>query len=161
AAQWVKGVVTRHDWIALDQIFTNLEQEAPVERGIRIDLEVEKDLIVDVDEHLLVSAISNLLQNAIKFTRNNETIILRASHVDGAVCIEVEDRCGGLPDGSSEDLFQPFVQKNSDGRGAGLGLAIARQATEAHGGTLHVRNMPGTGCVFVIQIPRTPRVLDQ
>ncbi len=48
------------------------------------------------DDHLLVSAISNLLQNAIKFTRNNETVILRASYVDGAVCIEVEDRCGGL-----------------------------------------------------------------
>ena len=72
---------------------------------------------------------------------------------DGRVLIEVEDECGGIPEGQG-DPFQPFgAQRGTDRTGLGLGLAIARKAVRAHGGDIHIHNMPGKGCVFSIEVP--------
>ena len=155
------GGITQREWMPLGDFFTQLVAEYSAERGIRIQIEVPDDLHIDVDERLLASAVSNLLQNALKFTHDNETIILRAFTTDGAVAIEVEDRCGGLAIGDTEDLFPAFVQGIADRRGTGLGLAIARRAVEAHGGTLTARNLPGRGCVFAILMPQTTRILRE
>jgi len=51
-------------------------------------------------------------------------------------------------------MFKPFTQSAEDRTGAGLGLSISRRSVEANGGVLSVRNMPGTGCVFTIDLPR-------
>jgi signal transduction histidine kinase len=155
-----KAMVAQKQWIDLAKSLTQLVAETPTERGVRAKLEAEPDLAVDADEALLTSAMSNLLQNAIKFTRDQEQIVVRAYSTKGAIAIEVEDRCGGLPGGSSEDLFQPFVQRQGDRRGVGLGLPIARRAVEAHGGTLRVQDLPGVGCIFTILIPQTTRLRD-
>jgi len=136
-------------------ILRPLIQEIDNRKDIRIAVEIEPGLSVHADATLLSSAISNLLQNAVKFTKQGGAIGLRAFSAGGFVFIEVEDTCGGLPEGSEQELFRPFVQKGSDRSGAGLGLVIARRAVEAHGGTLHVRNMPGLGCVFAVTIPRS------
>ena len=56
--------------------------------------------------------------------------------------------------GASADLFQPFGERRGkDQTGMGLGLAIARRAVRAHGGDVVVRDMPGQGCVFTIELP--------
>ena len=68
--------------------------------------------------------------------------------------VEVEDECGGLPPGKAGDLFRPFEQRGGDRTGLGLGLSITRKSIEADGGTVRVRDMPGTGCVFTIDLPR-------
>jgi signal transduction histidine kinase len=70
--------------------------------------------------------------------------------------IEIEDRCGGLPQGDSQELFKPFVQRGSDRPGFGLGLAIVEQSIKAHGGLVTVRNLPGKGCVFSLELPHSP-----
>jgi hypothetical protein len=54
-------------------------------------------------------------------------------------------------------LFRPFAQRRADRRGLGLGLAISRRGVEASGGRLFVRNRPGIGCVFVVDLPRSPQ----
>ena len=61
--------------------------------------------------------------------------------------------CGGLPPGKVEEAFAPFVRLDSRQSGFGLGLAIAKQAVDAHGGSIRVQNMPGKGCVFVLELP--------
>ena len=53
-----------------------------------------------------------------------------------------------------EDLFRMFEQRNADRTGLGLGLAISRKGVEESGGAIHVRDMPGKGCVFTIDLPR-------
>ena len=68
--------------------------------------------------------------------------------------IDVEDHCGGLPQGAVEDVFQPFKQSGEDRSGLGLGLAICRRSVEANNGVLSVRDAPGSGCVFTIELPR-------
>lgn len=67
--------------------------------------------------------------------------------------IETEDQCGGIPPGK-DDLFKAFGdRRGSDRSGLGLGLSIARSAVRAHDGEIRIRNMPGKGCVLVIDIP--------
>ena len=66
---------------------------------------------VEADRHLLASAISNVLQNAFKFTRHDGRVALRTLVRGNRVLIEVEDECGGLPPGKAEELFQPFSQR--------------------------------------------------
>ena len=59
------------------------------------------------------------------------------------------------PEGKAEELFHPFKQRSKNRSGLGLGLSISRRAVEANAGTLTVRNVPGTGCVFTIDLPRS------
>jgi signal transduction histidine kinase len=114
---------------------------------------VELGLSMEVDRQILAGALSNLLQNAFKFTRTGGRVSLRSFSSDDRVLIEVEDECGGLPAGDAEDLFRPFEQRGGDRSGLGLGLGISRRGVEANGGKLYVRNLPGKGCVFTIELP--------
>ena len=78
--------------------------------------------------------------------------------MDGRVAIEVEDECGGLPEGQI-DVFTPFGERRARNRtGLGLGLSIARKAVRAQGGDIEVRNSPGKGCTFIIQVPAAEAV---
>ncbi len=80
-------------------------------------------------------------------------VVLKAHDKDGHAVIEVADECGGIPE-STGDPFQSFgEQRGRDRTGLGLGLAIARKAVRAHGGDIYIRNTPGKGCVFSIEVP--------
>lgn len=125
--------------------------------GYRLQLTVgpvDRDLTVDGDWHLLASAVSNLLQNAFKFSPTYGHVSLKTRVTDARVFIEVADECGGLPPGKAQDLFRPFVQGSADKSGLGLGLSIALAAARANNGDIHVLDIPGTGCVFTIDLPR-------
>ena len=128
--------------------------EDAARRGLQFRVEhADRPLWIEVDPHLLASALSNLLQNAFKFTRPSSRVWLRILPVNDRVSLEIEDECGGLPSGVEEAIFQPFEQRSGDRSGLGLGLAISRHAVQACGGRLSVRNIPGTGCVFTIDMP--------
>jgi signal transduction histidine kinase len=142
--------------LELSAFLAQLSAEAFPERGIRIRLDIPQGLSVDADARLLTSALTNIIQNAIKFTRDNGTVTLRANQDENAISIEIEDMCGGLQEASEDDLFKPFVQRHSDRRGMGLGLAIARRAVEEHDGHIAIRNLPGLGCVVQIVLPSKP-----
>lgn len=114
----------------------------------------EAEWAISADPQVLASAVTNLLNNAFKFTRPGGRVVLRARTPDDTrVLIEVEDQCGGIPD-SVGDAFQAFGERRSHDRaGLGLGLAMARRAVTAHGGDIRVRDIPGAGCVFTIDLP--------
>jgi signal transduction histidine kinase len=139
----------------LNQLVHDIETAAPRERHVRLSVDVTQDTEVVVDQVLFASALGNLVQNAIKFTRRGGAVVIRSRVNGDDVVVEVEDECGGLSADPAE-LVQPFVQRNDDRSGAGLGLAITKEAVEKFGGTLHARNLPGKGCVFAITIPRRP-----
>jgi signal transduction histidine kinase len=115
---------------------------------------VDPLLAIRANRDLLHAALANLLQNAFKFTKDHSVVTLNASAFGEHVLIEVEDHCGGLPPGGAARMFVPF-NPNADSRaGLGLGLSIARQSIEADHGTLTVRDVAGSGCVFTISLPR-------
>lgn len=115
---------------------------------------VEPAIDVRGDPQIVAAALSNLLQNAFKFSHPAGEISLRTTATGDRVLFEVEDECGGLPPGRIEEMFKPFEQRNDDRSGLGLGLTISRRGIEAMGGQLTVRDLPGCGCVFSIELPR-------
>jgi signal transduction histidine kinase len=114
---------------------------------------VAQDIRVNVDPEMLAASIVNLLQNAFKFTKHQTQVKLYTEVVADRVLIEVEDRCGGLPEGYTDKVFRPFSQGSEDRSGLGLGLDIARRGVEANDGFLRVRDLPGSGCIFTIDLP--------
>jgi signal transduction histidine kinase len=130
-------------------------------RNLTLLMQGFSDLEVEVDRQLFVSALANLVQNALKFSKPGGTIQVRAHEVESRILIEVEDECGGLPDGKIEELFDAWVQRDKDRTGMGLGLAISRQAIELNKGKLSAENLPGKGCKFIIDLPKPESVSAQ
>jgi signal transduction histidine kinase len=136
---------------------------ADVEHAARLDigfkncmLEVRTTdplLMVLANRDLLHAALANLLQNAFKFTHAHSTVVLSAYAANDQIHIDVEDQCGGLPPGGIAKMFVPFKPNDNPKAGLGLGLSISRQSIEADHGTLTVRDVPGSGCVFTIALP--------
>lgn len=123
-------------------------------RGLTFTLAgISPQLYVDADPHLLGSAVTNLLNNAFKFTHEGGHVLLGATMKDGMIRISVQDECGGIPEASG-DPFKAFGERRGrDRTGLGLGLSIARKAVRSHGGDITINNMPGDGCVFTIELP--------
>jgi len=115
---------------------------------------VDPNLALCADRDMLFSALGNLLQNAFKFTHTHTEVTLNAHALGDRILIDVKDHCGGLRPGDAERMFLPFVQNGEDRSGLGLGLSIARRSVELNHGELSVCNIPGTGCVFTISLPR-------
>lgn len=123
-------------------------------RSLRFALDrVDPDLTVNADPQLLESAVMNLLNNAFKYTHAGGRVVLRALRQARRVHIEVEDECGGFPDGANEPFTAFASRRREDRTGLGLGLSIARKAVGMHGGDIQFRNLPGKGCVFMIDLP--------
>jgi signal transduction histidine kinase len=125
--------------------------------GIRLTVvPVEKGVAIEADRQVLAATVMNLLQNAFKFTRPGTTVTLQASASADRVLIEIQDECGGLPSGDVDELFRPFEQRSADRTGLGLGLAFCRWGVEANHGRVYARDIPDTGCIFTVDLPRLP-----
>jgi signal transduction histidine kinase len=123
------------------------------DKEVTVIVEASADVKIEADERLLHSALTNLLNNAVKFTKRGCPINVHWQEREGILSLEIADSCGGLPPDAAAKIFAPFVQVGENRSGFGLGLAIARKAVLAHGGTIHVRNRPEVGCTFVVELP--------
>ena len=138
-------------------IVSGIEATALIEanaKSVRLLVDVPPELHIFADRHFIVSAIANLVHNALEFTVMGSTVSIRAVRAGERVLIEIEDQCGGLPTVEIDRLFQPFSQEGLDRSGVGLGLAICRRAVALNEGQLTARDVPGQGCVFTIDLPR-------
>lgn len=155
------GMPVRHQIVPLTRLFAEMRVSGSLEARVHgctlVVGEIKDGLEVEVDRDMLYSAVGNLLQNAFKFTRQCSEVSLTARASGDRVLIEVSDHCGGLAPGVQERMFLPFTQSSPDKSGVGLGLPISKRCVEANGGLLSVRNVPGSGCVFTIELPRTAR----
>jgi signal transduction histidine kinase len=146
--------------VVVGEFMEELEMRASMQahgHGLQLSVSsVDHDVAIDADRQLLASAVSNLIENAFKFSLPGGTVRVATRATVDRVFIEVSDACGGLPPGKLEELFRPFARGESDRHGLGLGLTIALAATRANFGELHVRDVPGVGCVFAIDLPRQP-----
>jgi signal transduction histidine kinase len=117
---------------------------------------IDRTVRVETDRQVLAAAVASLLQNAFKFSPTGTIVSLRAKSTASRVVIEIEDECGGLPPGKAETLVRPYVPQGAGRPGSGLGLSICRKAVNEISGELRVRDLPGRGCVFSIDLPRQP-----
>jgi len=140
----------------VNQIVVSAEVEARA-KNQELLIDVDPALQIDADQYLLFSAVSNLVQNAVKYTHAGGTIRIRGRVIGEQAIIEVKDQCGGLGLAKPSELFKPFEQRNHNHDGLGLGLTIAQRAIELNDGTIDVHNLPGEGCIFRIILPATTR----
>jgi signal transduction histidine kinase len=136
----------------IDQIAVTAEVEAQA-RNQKLEIRIDPTLVIEADPYLISSALSNVIQNAIKYTHTGGLIQVRGRLVDSHAVIEVEDQCGGLRSTTPGDLFKAFEQQHENRDGIGLGLAIAHRAITLNHGTIDVEDLPGRGCVFRIKLP--------
>jgi signal transduction histidine kinase len=152
------GEPQKHELFSLSAFIAEARDAASLDASCRqcefTVMPVDSLLAVKGDRDRLLSALTNLLQNAFKFTRPYTEVILKAYAAGDHISIEVRDHCGGLSAGTADTMFMPFTQRSTDKSGLGLGLSIARRNVEADGGALSVQNRPGTGCVLTMSLPR-------
>jgi len=142
--------------ISVKQVLHDLEASIIPGRGslVRLHFETDEDLVILANSLLLTSALSNLVQNALKFSPPGSTIQLHLRRSGEFAIIGVEDQCGGLGELDPNRLFLPYVKRTrGNPQGSGLGLSIAKRAVDAMHGTLAVVDLPGHGCVFSLCFP--------
>jgi heavy metal sensor kinase len=126
------------------------------ERGQRIDLDLPAETPVRVDRLVLREAVTNLVDNAIKYSGAGSTITISVAVVDQRAQLAVKDRGPGIPAGHRDRIFDRFYRidegRSREMGGTGLGLAIAKWAVEANGGQLTVASADA-GSTFTVTLP--------
>jgi two-component system, OmpR family, sensor histidine kinase KdpD len=128
-------------------------------RGGTIVVDDNADLpLVPMDLLQIDQVVSNLLENALRFTADGVPVEISAKATDGSVEVAVADHGPGIRPEDRERVFQEFFRGDAagDGGGVGLGLAIARAIVEAHGGTMWVAETPGGGATVGFRLPVGP-----
>jgi NtrC-family two-component system sensor histidine kinase KinB len=139
---------------ALEMVEAMLEPRAQ-----RIDLHADASLPeVMADPLRARQVLTNLLHNASKYSADGDVIGVRTEHLDGHVRISVADRGVGIPEDQQAGLFERFyrVRPGNEEPGIGLGLAICKGIVEAHGGTIGVESLPGSGTTVWFTLPVAP-----
>ena len=130
------------------------------QRGLALAIETPPTLVARVDAGLLSRTYVNLLSNAIKYTPPGGTIVTTVASRDGSAIVSVADDGPGVPESQREAIFERFHRGDATtsrrATGAGLGLAIARDLAELHGGRLTVGTSSLGGALFLLTVPLQP-----
>jgi signal transduction histidine kinase len=123
-------------------------------KSLRLDVDAPAAVpLISVDRDRILRVLTNIIDNAIKFTPSGGNILVRVEAEEGAVRFSVIDTGRGISPEDLTHLFEPFWQLRNTSDGAGLGLAIARGIVEAHGGVISVESTPGRGSTFWFTVP--------
>ncbi|HEY5527374.1 MAG TPA: ATP-binding protein [Candidatus Anoxymicrobiaceae bacterium] len=133
-----------------------------------LEIQTQEDLpLIKVDCQLLSQVLSNLIDNAIKYSPQGSEVRIAASADENSVVLSVADRGQGISNQNREKVFEKFyrLQTPMNVSGTGLGLSICKGIVEAHGGGIRVEDNPGGGSVFVLTLPaerlRPEDILDE
>jgi two-component system sensor histidine kinase SenX3 len=126
-------------------------------RHIAMFVELDGDVVVPADRPQLVSALSNLINNAVAYSPDGSGVVITVRAEDEAVSIAVTDRGVGIDPGDVPRLFERFYRvdpaRSRETGGSGLGLAIVKHVVHNHGGEIAVTSTPGAGSTFTVRLP--------
>lgn len=145
------------EYLLIVDLINHLTTTADIEAQRKqqtIVCEIEPGASIKADRHLMLAALGNLVQNAIKYSKNGGKIVIHAYTKGASVFIEIRDECGGISDNNLKKLFKEFSQQHSDRTGLGLGLIITKRAIEKCGGTISVQNIKN-GCSFKVKLSKS------
>jgi two-component system sensor histidine kinase MprB len=129
------------------------------ERGVSLFYEPPgQPLVAEVDRGQVGRAVSNLVDNALKFTPPSGRVTVDVRRRDGEASISVSDTGPGIPEEEREHVFERFYQGRQGqalGKGSGLGLAIVAGVARRHGGSVTVTSPQGAGATFELRLPLT------
>lgn len=153
------GVTGRMDEeIAIDELLSIIVEDARFEaqnRNQQIDLQTENGINITGNAELLRRAIENVIRNAIAHTPKTSAIRIQAREHEKHCLITIEDEGPGVPESQLQTIFEPFFRYHTADSvsGHGLGLAIARRITEAHGGAIKASNQSTGGLRIQFSLP--------
>ncbi len=129
------------------------------QQGFRVETDLPEGLpTVRGDVTMLQHCLLNLLDNALKYSREQREVRVSAAARDGAVAVAVADRGIGIAPADQKYVFEKFVRVETglvhDVKGAGLGLSLVQQIVRAHGGRVELVSSPGEGSTFTLVLPR-------
>ncbi|MFL5293821.1 MAG: ATP-binding protein [Myxococcales bacterium] len=158
----LEGTGKKIDQVSLDLaalVDRSVEELKPLAQAHHLSVRVEKPdgpALASGDQRRLLQVVANLLGNAIKFTPPHGSIVVRVSIGESFIETAVQDSGPGIEAALLPTLFDRFTRgPEAKGiPGSGLGLMIAREIVEAHGGTIGVNSQPGHGSVFWFRLPR-------
>ncbi len=129
-------------------------RERAEEQAVSLDIEAHGPLPrLNLDHSQLQRVLHNLIDNALRHSERQGSVQLQARRDGEQVIISVTDHGEGIPFGQQSRIFEPFVQAGRRKGGVGLGLALAREIVQLHGGRLEVFSQPGQGAQFYLSLP--------
>jgi signal transduction histidine kinase len=128
------------------------------QQGFELNVDVEPDLPeVEADSEALGQALLNLVNNAIKYSREVKSLSLSVRRSGDRVLVSVTDRGIGVPKGEHKKIFEKFYRGEAslvhETKGSGLGLSLVEHIMDAHGGTVEIESAPGRGSTFTLVLP--------
>jgi len=142
------------DLSVLVDVAADSVKDIALEKNITIDVYVEENLTVYADETLMLSAITNLINNAVKYGRESGTVNVSAKKEASAVTLVVKDDGIGISSENLEKIWDRFYRvddvRNDEYGSSGLGLSMVKSIVELHGGTISVESELGKGTEFKI-----------
>jgi len=160
-SRWESGRVRPSpSWVDLTQVATDVVGQLSVlaeDRGIRVEALSGEALIVEADPVLARQALANVIDNAIKFTRDGSRVRVSTARTHSEYTITVDDEGPGIPPEERSRVLERFYRIDRNGRdGSGLGLAIVRRAMTASHGHVRIAESPSGGARIVLAWPRPP-----
>lgn len=132
---------------------------------VEIKLELENGATVFGDRSQLVSALSNLIENAVKYSEPGKLVRVETREDTETVAISVTDQGIGIAPADQERIFERFFRvdraRSRSTGGTGLGLSIVRHVVDNHGGKISVQSEEGKGATFTVTLPITPQELQK
>jgi signal transduction histidine kinase len=143
--------------IWLKEVINNYQKES-IERGISISADIEDDLpALNIDKDSMTQAIFNLLDNAVKFSKDVKEIGIMVLKNESSIIMKIKDKGIGIENDEKDKIFEKFYRGksavNNFINGTGLGLALVKYTVEAHNGQIGVESEPGWSTVFIITLP--------
>jgi len=141
----------------LDQVYqAHLDDAEAAGVSLRLDVP-DKPIEVDGESEALEQMVTNLVDNAIKYSKSEGLVVLRLRTLGQMAVIEVEDNGIGIPDGELQRIFERFYRvdraRSREKGGTGLGLSIVKHIAQSHRGSVMVESHPGKGSVFTVRLP--------
>lgn len=159
------NVQIQKESVDVDELLSSVLEDAQYEadaKQIEVKLDAQSGQVIQGQPDLLHRALENIIRNAIKYSPENSQVVItttvikmEAKNMTDAIQISVSDQGLGVPDGELSKIFEPFFRgsntANKDGHG--VGLAIAKQLLEAHGGKVMANNLVSGGLVVILILP--------
>lgn len=140
----------------LDELYLGLEQQLELTKTRFVSKSDDRGLIIHGNRQMLLSALSNLAMNAMQAMKESEKtevakIEISITKNNNNVCISIKDNGPGIPRELQDQIFDPFYTTRT--QGTGLGLAVVKAVTKAHGGNIELKSKPYKGSEFILTMP--------
>ena len=153
------AVVLNPEVIKLTEIFSLVSENLrPLleSANVEVNYNLDSNMAVEADRSMLILVISNLIDNALRFSSDGSDIRIAVQESLSLISISVRDHGPGFPDEDKDRMFERFYksERSRTTSGAGLGLAIVKHAVRTHGGTVQAENALDGGAIFTVRLPK-------